>query len=308
LRSNLAAEARAKILYERLLNFTVDAGTKDALQFLMTREVAHLKAFTAALESLSKPRFMIGKIAPTAGLVDQFFNTSTGEGDEAEIDARGPWNQGKDVEFVDAPALATLQDATSRSPDTLRIDDRTTTSAQEPQLIEELLVDRLCELIHAEGQLIRELPKISQAARSLPLKLALENHFEETTKHVERLLEVFALVGENPYATLSAGMKGLIEEAEKAIERGDEQDDVPADLALIAVTQKVEHYEISAYETARTMASQIGLPAVTQLLNQSLAEEESADCLLSQLARELISQSRTSTSRRLKHAQTKPAR
>jgi Mn-containing catalase len=70
---------------------------------------------------------------------------------------------------------------------------------------------------------------------------------------------------------------------------------------VIAVTQKVEHYEISAYESARTMASQIGLPAVTQLLNQSLAEEESANCLLAQLARELISQSRASTTKPPRH-------
>ena len=78
LRSNIAAEARAKIVCERLINFTDDAGTKDALQFLMTREITHMKAFTAALESLGKPRFSIGKIPPTAILVDQFFNDSTG--------------------------------------------------------------------------------------------------------------------------------------------------------------------------------------------------------------------------------------
>src|SRR5205085_2375624 len=70
LRSNIAAEARAKIVYERLLNFTGDAGTRDALQFLMTREVTHMRAFTAALETLGKPRFAIGKIPPTTGLVD----------------------------------------------------------------------------------------------------------------------------------------------------------------------------------------------------------------------------------------------
>src|ERR1041385_5904533 len=67
LRSNIAAEARAKIVYERLLNFTADAGTRDALQFLMTREITHMRAFTAALESLGKPRFAIGKIPPTPG-------------------------------------------------------------------------------------------------------------------------------------------------------------------------------------------------------------------------------------------------
>ena len=105
LRSNIAAEARAKIVYERLINFTDDAGTKDALQFLMTREITHMKAFTAALESLGKPRFSIGKIPPTPILVDQFFNDSTGAGDDGEIDARGPWNQGGDWEFVEAPAF-----------------------------------------------------------------------------------------------------------------------------------------------------------------------------------------------------------
>ena len=90
LRSNIAAEARAKIVYERLINFCDDVGTKDALQFLMTREITHMKAFAAALESMGKPHFSIGKIAPTAGLVDQFFNDSTGEGDHGEIDAVVP--------------------------------------------------------------------------------------------------------------------------------------------------------------------------------------------------------------------------
>src|SRR6187200_1241130 len=104
LRSNIAAEARAKIVYERLINFTNDAGTKDALQFLMTREITHMKAFGLALESMGKPPLSIGKIAPTAGLVDKFFNDSTGSGDQGEVDTRGPWNEGGDWEFVDAPA------------------------------------------------------------------------------------------------------------------------------------------------------------------------------------------------------------
>src|SRR3982750_2896495 len=111
LRSNIAAEARAKIVYERLINFTTDAGTKDALQFLMTREITHMKAFTAALESMSKPRFSIGQIPPTPGLVDQFFNTSTGVGEEGEIDARGPWNEGNALQTVEAPAFRALADA-----------------------------------------------------------------------------------------------------------------------------------------------------------------------------------------------------
>src|SRR5687768_11274311 len=78
LRSNIAAEARAKIVYERLINFCDDAGSKEALQFLMTREITHMKAFMAALESMKKPAFSIGKLAPTPGLVNQFFNDSTG--------------------------------------------------------------------------------------------------------------------------------------------------------------------------------------------------------------------------------------
>lgn len=92
LRSNIAAEARAKIVYERLISFTDDAGTKQALQFLMTREITHMRAFTAALESMEKPQFSIGTIAPTPGLVDQYYNASTGEGLDGEADHVGPWN------------------------------------------------------------------------------------------------------------------------------------------------------------------------------------------------------------------------
>src|ERR1700722_4179427 len=106
LRSNIAAEARAKIVYERLINFCDDAGTKDALQFLMTREITHMKAFALALESMGKPAYSIGRIAPTPGLVNQFFNASTGTGDEGEIDTRGPWNEGGDWEFMTSPALS----------------------------------------------------------------------------------------------------------------------------------------------------------------------------------------------------------
>ncbi len=71
----------------------------------MTREITHMKAFTAALESMGKDRFVIGKISPTPVLVDQYFNDSTGVGDEGETDARGPWNEGGDWEIVDSPAL-----------------------------------------------------------------------------------------------------------------------------------------------------------------------------------------------------------
>ena len=109
LRSNIAAEARAKIVYERLINFCKDAGSKDALQFLMTREITHMKAFMLGLQSLGKDPLSIGRIPPTPGLVDQYFNDSTGQG-EAGDDLRGPWNEGNDWQFVEAPAFREMGD------------------------------------------------------------------------------------------------------------------------------------------------------------------------------------------------------
>jgi len=103
LRSDIAAEARAKIVYERLIQFTDDAGSIRALQFLMTREITHMKAFSAALESMGKNRFSIGGIPPTPELVNQYFDDSTGTGDRGEPNARGPWNTGGDWEIVEAP-------------------------------------------------------------------------------------------------------------------------------------------------------------------------------------------------------------
>ena len=105
LRSNIAAEARAKIVYERLINFCDDVGTKDALQFLMTREITHMKAFAAALDSLEKPRFAVGKIAPSKPLVDQYFNDSTGQGDSGEIDANGTLERGRQLAGGGCPGI-----------------------------------------------------------------------------------------------------------------------------------------------------------------------------------------------------------
>lgn len=105
LRSNIAAEARAKIVYERLIAFTGDAGTKEALQFLMTREITHMRAFSAALESMDKPPFSIGIIEPTPGLVDQYFNASTGESNEGESDLAGPWNKSNGLHVVQSDVV-----------------------------------------------------------------------------------------------------------------------------------------------------------------------------------------------------------
>jgi len=301
LRSNIAAEARAKIVYERLINFTTDAGTKDALQFLMTREITHMKAFAIALDTMNKPRFMVGRIPPTPGLVDQFFNTSTGQGEDGEIDARGPWNQADDLQMVEAPAFQELARGNGGAVNG-SVDDRTMSTAMDPDAIEELLLEQLHDLMSAEGQLLKALPKMAQAARSEPLKYALEHHVEETQEQVERLQEAFGLVGVSAKSRPCKGMAGLIEEGEEIIDDGKEQTDAMADLALIAAAQKVEHYEISAYGTARTMAGQAGLPAVAALLSKSLAEEEVANNLLTQIARELMSEVRTGMTKAPKHA------
>jgi Mn-containing catalase len=146
-----------------------------------------------------------------------------------------------------------------------------------------------------------------KAARADSLKFAFEHHLEETKEQVERLKEVFGLLGVPAKGKPCKGMAGLLDEGEEAIEDGKELDDAAADLALIAAAQKVEHYEISAYGTARTMAGQAGLPVAAALLNKSLAEEEVADNLLTQLSRELMSEARTGLTKTPKRARTTAA-
>ncbi|MGE8358894.1 manganese catalase family protein [Pseudomonas sp.] len=99
-RSNIAAEARAKIIYERLINVTDDPGIKDALGFLMTRELAHQKSFEKALHAI-QPNFPQGKLPGMPEFTSVYFNLSQGAGD-----TRGPWNQGDQWEFVEQPKPA----------------------------------------------------------------------------------------------------------------------------------------------------------------------------------------------------------
>jgi Mn-containing catalase len=290
LRSNIAAEARAKIVYERLINFCNDAGTKDALQFLMTREITHMKAFTAALESLSKPRFAIGRIAPTAGLVEQFFNDSTGQGDDGEIDSRGPWNEGDTWEFVEAPAFQKIRDGLPEGPPI----HAESSDLVETDSIQELLVEQLRDTLHAEKQLLKALPKMAAAAHSPQLRRLFEIHLEETEAQVERLNECFGVLGTAARAKPCKGMMGLVEEGEEVIAEGKKKDDAAADLALIGAAQRVEHYEMSGYTTARNLAQQLHYSAIVQHLSKSLAEEENADQLLNQVARPLMSATKMS--------------
>jgi Mn-containing catalase len=105
LRSNIAAEGRAKIVYERLIDHTDDPGTVDTLQFLMTREITHMKAFAAALESMEKPPFSIGRLAATPKLVNEYFNASTGDGDEGDTDMHGPWQTAFGLHPVESPMV-----------------------------------------------------------------------------------------------------------------------------------------------------------------------------------------------------------
>lgn len=105
LRSNIAAEARAKITYERLMHLTDDPGSKDALQFLMTREITHLKAFASALDSLGKDRFSIGMLPPTPGIVDVLYNDSTGNGALGK-DGMGDWIGMYGLTVADTPEFA----------------------------------------------------------------------------------------------------------------------------------------------------------------------------------------------------------
>ncbi|MFC0243267.1 DUF892 family protein [Rhodopseudomonas telluris] len=284
LRSNIAAEARAKIVYERLINFCDDAGTKDALQFLMTREITHMKAFAAALESMKKPAFSIGAIAPTPGLVDQYFNDSTGSGDEGEIDTRGPWNEGGDWEYVSSPALQQPVGDDAATP--IKAESAPPPGDEE---MNDLLVDELRDILHAEKQLLKALPKMTKAARFDRLRDLFELHLQETEQQVERLTECLSLLGAPARAKPCKGMMGLVEEGQEVMAEGEAKSDAAADLGLIGAAQRVEHYEISAYTTAKNLAQQLRHSAIVALLSASLAEEQNADQLLNQVARTLMS-------------------
>jgi Mn-containing catalase len=290
LRSNIAAEARAKIVYERLINFCDDVGTKDALQFLMTREITHMKAFAAALDSMDKPRFSVGKIAPSKPLVDQYFNDSTGEGDRGEIDARGPWNEGEAWDVVDAPAF---QDARQLATDAGGgVIQSEASGATNSAMITELLIEEMRDLLHAEKQLVKALPKMIKAAQSEQLAALFEAHLDETEQQVERLTEGLKRLDAPARAKPCKGMMGLLEEGEEIMSAGKKMEPAGADLALIGAAQKVEHYEMAGYITARNLAQQLKRPDIVALLQQSLAEEENADQLLNQVARPLMSVAR----------------
>jgi Mn-containing catalase len=156
--------------------------------------------------------------------------------------------------------------------------------------VKDLLVEELQDLLHAEGQLIAALPKMANAAHNPKLREAFEKHLLQTQVQVDRLKQAFELLGEAGDPKPCRAMMGLIEEGQEVIEEGAEKEELAADLALITAAQKVEHYEISGYGTAKALARQIGASDVATLLSHTLGEEESADHLLTTIAKPLLQQ------------------
>lgn len=151
--------------------------------------------------------------------------------------------------------------------------------------LRELLVDELRDLYSAETQLSKALPKLAKHCSDSKLKQAVEHHLKETEGHVQRLEQIFKRLDESPKGETCEGMQGLIEETEKRIKSGG--DAATLDAGLIADAQRVEHYEISAYGSARTFANLLGEHEVVQLLEQTQQEEKAADAKLSQCAQSI---------------------
>lgn len=158
--------------------------------------------------------------------------------------------------------------------------------AEEMNPLEELLVDELKDLYSAENQIIKALPRMAKAATSPELRRAFERHLEETRRQVERLDQIGEELEVKMTGKKCKGMEGLIAEGRELIEEDLEEDAL--DAGLIGAAQKVEHYEIAAYGTARTHAEMLGFKKVAKLLQQTLNEEGATDKKLTQLAENVI--------------------
>jgi len=148
--------------------------------------------------------------------------------------------------------------------------------------LENLFVHELKDLLSAEKQLIKALPTMAKGAASEALKEAIEDHLEQTKTHVERLEAIFENLGKAARAEHCKAMEGLIQEGSELIE--EEGEPMVKDAALIGAAQRVEHYEISAYGTARTIAELLGNREAVTLLQQTLDEEKETDEKLTELA------------------------
>lgn len=152
--------------------------------------------------------------------------------------------------------------------------------------LRDLYIEELKDLYSAENQLIKALPKMAKAASSDQLREAFEEHLEITRGQVERLEKIFEGLERSPKGKKCVGMAGLIEEGNEMIKEDAEPE--VKDAALIAAAQRVEHYEMAAYGTARTFAEHLGLSDHSRLLQQTLDEEGEADKRLTALAETAI--------------------
>ena len=149
------------------------------------------------------------------------------------------------------------------------------------QTVQDLFEHEISDLYSAETQLVAALPKLAQAASNDELRQAFEHHLDETREHVRRLEEIRGQIGSSSSEECE-GMRGLIAEGDKTIAA--QGDPTAKDAALIAAAQRVEHYEIAAYGTARTLADELGFDDAEDLLDQTLDEEANADKLLTKIA------------------------
>ncbi len=156
----------------------------------------------------------------------------------------------------------------------------------EMESLRDLMVHDLRDLYSAENQLLKAMPKMVKKASSPDLKKSFERHMRETEGQVERLKKIFEKMGKKPTGKKCLAMEGLINEAKETM--GEDMEPEVLDAALIGVSQKVEHYEIAGYGTARTYARLLGEDQAAKLLEQTLQEEEKTDKLLTQLAESQI--------------------
>jgi ferritin-like metal-binding protein YciE len=152
--------------------------------------------------------------------------------------------------------------------------------------LKDLYVEELKDLYNAENQLLKALPRLAKKASSPDLKAAFEEHLGQTEGQVNRLEKIFKRLGEKPTGKTCKAMKGLVEEGKEIIE--EDGDEAVLDAALIGAAQKVEHYEIAGYGTARTFASMLGEEDAVELLQETLDEEAATDKKLTALAESLV--------------------
>jgi len=153
----------------------------------------------------------------------------------------------------------------------------------EDSKLKEFFIDELKDILWAEQKLVKTLPKLQKAATSEELKEAFGSHLEETKNQVQRLEQVFKLMGEKATAKKCDAMEGITEEGNSVIEDTDEGS-ATRDVALVMAGQKAEHYEIATYGGLAQIAHTLGQEEVAALLEETLEEEKAADQKLTEIA------------------------